>query len=634
MTGTVFYALMGIVWLAYRPGLGGGLVFDDLINLEPLADFDNGLLTWRELVSGNVSGPLGRPLAMLTFAFNVAASGTDVWSYKFTNLAVHLLCGCLVFWLSGRLFRNVQELAAHRWSWALWVAGLWLCSPLFVSTVLYVIQRMAQLSALFTFAGLLLYAVGRQNIDGRFAGGAVLILSAFVICWPAATFSKETGALFPLLAWITEIFIFRFQGPPRVRRLLRALYFVTLAVPAAVVLIVVLLKPDLVLAGYQFRDFTLSERLYTEARILFDYLRQLLLPRGGAMGLYHDDFPRSTGLFSPPLTMAALLSWCALLLAGWWSRNTRARMLGFAVFFFLGAQLLESTAYPLELYFEHRNYLAGYGIYAGLAAAMAVILERMNKARGILTPCLITMPLLFALATSQRVLAWQSPAQDLLITEAHHAQSPRVSMDLALWFAGIGDFADAEERLERADELRPEDSGVALVRLLVRCSEGRPVTSGDYARLQAVRDISQDITTTAALQWLVKKLRANQCHEVDTEYLADTITRWWLHTRRPANDNTQWNLHIAMADLYRQARRYDAALAHLYAALEIQPQLLHPELVAADIWIERRNLERAQAVVNDLKRRDRHRQRSQTMLIAAYQRYIDAMRKGPAAPRR
>ena len=48
--------------------------------------------------------------------------------------------------------------------WPLALAScLWLLHALHVSTVLYTVQRMAQLSALFVFAGLLVYSYGRQR---------------------------------------------------------------------------------------------------------------------------------------------------------------------------------------------------------------------------------------------------------------------------------------------------------------------------------------------------------------------------------------------------------------------------------------------------------------------------------------
>ena len=49
------------------------------------------------------------------------------------------------------------------------VCAAWLLAPMLVSTVLYVTQRMAQLAALFTLAGLLAFTVGRRAI-GRAAG--------------------------------------------------------------------------------------------------------------------------------------------------------------------------------------------------------------------------------------------------------------------------------------------------------------------------------------------------------------------------------------------------------------------------------------------------------------------------------
>src|SRR3546814_5720718 len=41
-------------------------------------------------------------------------------------------------------------------------------------------------------------------------------------------------------------------------------------------------------AGYAVRDFTLQQRLLTEPRILFDYLRQILAPNYIARGLLFD----------------------------------------------------------------------------------------------------------------------------------------------------------------------------------------------------------------------------------------------------------------------------------------------------------------------------------------------------------
>ena len=60
-------------------------------------------------------------------------------------------------------------------------AAIWLLHPLHVSTVLYTVQRMAQLSALFSLVTLLLYSLGR---DRQIAGSTAWPF--FVLVAPAA----------------------------------------------------------------------------------------------------------------------------------------------------------------------------------------------------------------------------------------------------------------------------------------------------------------------------------------------------------------------------------------------------------------------------------------------------------------
>ena len=119
---------------------------------------------------------------------------------------------------------------------ALWVALAWLCAPLLASTVLYVIQRMAQLATLFLLAGLLCYVMGRQRqVGGQPRRGLALLLGGFVVFWPLAVLSKENGLLFPLLALVVETFVFRFRGTVATRRFLFGLFALTVLVPIDVV---------------------------------------------------------------------------------------------------------------------------------------------------------------------------------------------------------------------------------------------------------------------------------------------------------------------------------------------------------------------------------------------------------------
>ena len=77
------------------------------------------------------------------------------------------------------------------------IAGLWLVHPLNLTAVLYIVQRMASLAALFTACGLILYVAGRRRmLAGKH--GVSLILAGLLLCGGLAVFSKEYGILLPL----------------------------------------------------------------------------------------------------------------------------------------------------------------------------------------------------------------------------------------------------------------------------------------------------------------------------------------------------------------------------------------------------------------------------------------------------
>src|SRR5690606_1976486 len=83
---------------------------------------------------------------------------------------------------------------------ALLVTAIWLLHPMQVSTVLYVVQRMAQLSAFFTLLALIAYVTGRVAAErGEHSRSLVYLFAIFPVAMLAAMFCQEHGALAPLL---------------------------------------------------------------------------------------------------------------------------------------------------------------------------------------------------------------------------------------------------------------------------------------------------------------------------------------------------------------------------------------------------------------------------------------------------
>ena len=92
----------------YSAGLNGPLLFDDHINLEPLKNLENDLVSWTEVLRSSPHGN-DRPVSILSFIINWKITGSDVWYLKLTNLLIHLLCGVLIFCLSYILLNKKNK---------------------------------------------------------------------------------------------------------------------------------------------------------------------------------------------------------------------------------------------------------------------------------------------------------------------------------------------------------------------------------------------------------------------------------------------------------------------------------------------------------------------------------------------
>lgn len=100
---------------------------------------------------------------------------------------------------------------------------LWLLHPLLVSTTAYIVQRMTQLSALFTLAGLLRYMHGRRHLAEEVRKGWYWVIGGMGFFGMLALLSKETAILLPGFALILEATVFRSDDlSRRTRRIIKS----------------------------------------------------------------------------------------------------------------------------------------------------------------------------------------------------------------------------------------------------------------------------------------------------------------------------------------------------------------------------------------------------------------------------
>lgn len=478
---------LAIAAWAYHRGLSGDFLFDDFANLPALGAFgpvDNWTAFTRYITSGTAD-PTGRPLSLLTFLIDAHNWPADPYPFKRTNLLLHLLNGALLALVLRRLGRVFDSSRPrHADTAALLAAALWLLHPLFVSTTMYVVQREAILPATFTLLGLLGYLHARRMIVAGRAGGLWLAAASIGVATILATASKANGILLPLLAWIVETLIL--EARQTIPLALRARFIwvrrLTLDVPSALLLAWLATQAwQFTLYGTgPFRPWTLPERVMTEARVLCEYLGLLWIPHPYTAGLFNDAVVISRGLLSPPSTLAAIVV-IAMLLAAAAALRSRFPAFALAVFFFFAGQLLESSVIPLELYYEHRNYLPALLMFWPLALWIMDDRAPLPGLRHILT---FVLPLLLAAMTSLNADLWGNAQEQALVWAEKNPHSPRAQAYAAAAEQARGRPDLAAARTQRARVEQIEDIQVALNLVGAQCQMGRVDPAAlDRARL-------------------------------------------------------------------------------------------------------------------------------------------------------
>jgi hypothetical protein len=431
--------LCAVTLLIYFPGLYGDFEFDDMSNIVNNEALEIDSLTpaniFQASMAGGTAGPLKRPISMATLVVNRYLTGLDPFYMKLTNVVIHILNGISLFFLTWLLLRahyakQHQQVAKETIFWlAFAISALWTIHPLALTSTLYIVQRMTSISAFFTIWGLISYVIARQRMQST-GSGIALLLTSFVTFLALGAFSKENGLLLPIFTLVIEVTFFRFQTHSKTHRVfIVGFYTIVLALPFLVASIWLLFNSNWLLSGYHMRPFNLTERLMTEARVIWFYLRLIVVPDISQMGIYHDDIPLSHGPFSPWTTLPAIVGLVTLGIGAWLLRH-RLPVFSFGVLFFLAGHSMESTIIPLEITHEHRNYLPMFSI---IFAAVFYLLDGQRnpsslKSRYVFISFFI---LLSATATYVRAGYWGSLGEHSLMEARNHPGSGR-----ALYQAG------------------------------------------------------------------------------------------------------------------------------------------------------------------------------------------------------
>lgn len=433
----LLFIMLGLTFLIYLPGLYGDYVFDDAANILEnsklaITSLDSNSLK-AVLLSGD-AGPLGRPVSMLTFALNHYFTGFNPFYFKLTNLMIHLACGVLIYFLSLIVIKRVNlknsYISQKKIPYlALLVSFIWLIHPLNLTSVLYVVQRMTSLSTLFGLSMLLVYCFWRFGDKNYF--NTIISLFIMFFLFSLSLLSKESGILFALLLIWLELTIFQCKNK-KLKSIyffkIKLIYIVFILFFGGIFSIFYVLFPYLDPINFLRRDFDLVERLLTESRVIFYYLKLFFYPLLSDLSLYHDDFEISKSLINPITTIYSIVSIFLISCISFFLFKRHPLVL-FSWGWFLISQLLESTFINLELVYEHRNYFGT----VGFIIVVIYYLSGLKKTK--IKPFIYFLGSVYvanlAFTTWQRASIWSNLVDHATFEATAHPKSDRANYQLA-----------------------------------------------------------------------------------------------------------------------------------------------------------------------------------------------------------
>jgi tetratricopeptide (TPR) repeat protein len=582
-----FVALFLLLLIIYANSLSGAWQFDDISNIlsNPsvhLSSLDGESV--QQTFYGLDRGRISRPVAYLSFGLNHYLGGLDPLGYHVVNLVIHYLAAIFLFLFVYKtliLPRVWETYGPNAYPIALLSATLWAINPVQVSAVTYIVQRMASMAGLFYILSMYLYLLGRTS---EVRGRKILFFSLCALSAALAIGTKENAVMIPVSIYLYDLILI--QDVSRKILVKHLKYFI---LPAAILVSLWLFFSLNILSivdGYAGRPFTLTERLLTEPRVILFYISLLLYPTYSRLMLNHD-VELSTSFLDPWTTLPAILAIAVCI--GWAVWVARKNPLpAYCILFFFLNHFIEGSFIPLELIYEHRNYIPSMLLFLPVAIFIVRALEYFSYKK-ILQFSIAALVSFVLAAQGHTVSMYNHIFKDTYslwsdnVIKAPNLSRPYIGLGNALWdqerfeeaYAAyetawglnrfqrsanahsaiynmgryhflIGDNERALAFFKAAIKIEPkyEDTWISLTRTLIRLDN---LNGAEMAIRLALAHKPDSMKLNATLSFVLLKKKA---------YPEALQTAWETMTLHPECQD----LHRVLAEAYRRNHHLDRAI--------------------------------------------------------------------------
>ena len=375
-----FITLLILLLAVYSNSFQGDWHFDDYANIIENPNVQINSLSFSELKQsfiGIYQDRLLRPFSYASFALNYYVGGLNVFGFHLVNFFIHYLSSVFLFLfifntLKLPLCKNQYENIAY--PVALLATVLWSVHPVFVTSVSYIVQRMTSMAGLFYIMSMYFYLKGRMS---KTKGKSIGFFIFCALAGLASLLTKENAVMLPFSILLFDLLLIQGATKENIKRFLKILI-----APLLLFIIVGFLYTggfSNAFSGYAGRDFTMYERLLTEPRVIIFYLSLLFYPIHSRLTLLYD-IDISHSLLQPWTTLPAILLILFIIATAIYLCRKRPLM-SFCILFFFLNHIIEGTVIPLELIYEHRNYLPAMFLFIPVAQFFVYVLDYFSYKR-------------------------------------------------------------------------------------------------------------------------------------------------------------------------------------------------------------------------------------------------------------
>jgi len=434
----LFLLVTSLTIYLYWQTSSGSLLLDDFTNLGNLGNINNPNSFLQFILSG-FSGPTGRPVSLLSFAVFSSSWPNELQKLIQINILIHSFNATLVFIFLHKLLK-LTSYKHQNYLIAGIIASVWMILPNHVSSVAYIIQRMTLLSTFFSLLSLIHFSSYLEQIKQKpHLINKNIIFS--IIFLTLGVLSKENAATTVII-----IFFMTFLVPAENQVTILKKIKLLFGMPSLLIIIYlfyIALNPN----SYNYRDFSLVERVLTQSNLWVSHVSHFLIPRPATNGVFYDNLTvvSTTSEYTSAIFIIILSIvfnvYCLIRLI------KKQCLFSFFCLFVFSSHLIESTVLPLELYFEHRNYFPYIGASA-LLVLLVVNKYTKYKLSILLFSSLFILGNIYSL--NERTKLWGEPLKAATYWAEGNPKSYRAQDNAAVQFSMSRNYFHSYYFLKRA----------------------------------------------------------------------------------------------------------------------------------------------------------------------------------------